>query len=148
MDADPSSSGSGPVFVLSNVSAAVGMSRFFGALTIQPGRVVFEPRGRVNTFFNVEDGRCFIHADQRVTVVSGRLRPPWLNSGLVLADRDGGPYAQVAVIQMPGWERRRVVEALGSAGFEVDDVRTWFSMGGDIGSIAELKRFRDTRDGR
>jgi hypothetical protein len=82
-----------------------------------------------------------VHRAPQVAVVYGRFAGPWLNTGVVLVD----PVTLgtgTAVVQLPGWERRRLVQALCVSGFSVDVHRTAFSIGSIIGSAAELERLR------
>jgi hypothetical protein len=95
-----------------------------------------------NTALNIDrPPSAIVHCERQVAVFFARLAPPWLNSGVVLVD----PVALgtgTAVVQLPGWDRRRLVDTLSRAGFAVDVHRTAFSMGSNIGSVAELQRLR------
>jgi hypothetical protein len=134
----------GPVppimFELGHVSVAVAMSRFFGRLTITPGTVVFEPEG-VGNALNLDRATQLVHRDPELTVVAGRLLPPWMNSGVVLVDStSASPF--IGVVLLTAWQRRSLVNAARAAGFNVSVYRTWSSAAGRIGSVAELERFR------
>jgi hypothetical protein len=118
-----------------------------GTLRVFPGAVVFEPsegglRRFANSTLNVDDPpAAIVHLDRDVAVVYGRFAVPWLNSGLVLVDPETLNRG-TAVVQLPGWERGRLIDALSRAGFAVDVHRTAFSLGSSIGSQAELDRLR------
>jgi hypothetical protein len=116
------------------------MSRFFGRLRVSPGEVVFAPEGRANSL-NVELAKPILHRGRELAVVAGRLLPPWMNTGLVLVD-SASPARIVGVVLLTAWQRRAVVAAATSAGFEVTVYRTSLSAGGGIGSVSELERFR------
>lgn len=118
------------------------MNRFLGSLTVELGRVAFSPEGRANGLLNLEEPTTVVHIDHQIAVIWGRLLPPWLNTGIVLLDPLALPHDGTAVIQLPGWHRRRLLTALREAGFAIGEFRTAFSMGGQIGSKAELERFR------
>lgn len=133
-----------PTFWLKNVSGYVSMSRVFGHLRIVPGEVSFEPSSTANKWIAFEQPSRVVHHDPDLTVVIGRLLPPWLNSGLVLVDENApGPY-DLGVIQMASWQRRAATRALASAGFRISVLRTMTSMGGGIGSRSELDSFRQS----
>lgn len=117
------------------------MSRFFGRLVVSEGDVAFWPEGRANGALNVEPAKPIVHRQHVLTVVTGRLLPPWMNSGLLPPDGED-PSGGVGVILLTAWQRRAVVDAARSAGFDVTVHRTWGSAGGSIGSTAELDRFR------
>lgn len=124
-------------FVLPWVSAAVGMDRFFGSLTVEHGSILFEPTSKLNKVMSANKIGRIVHAGSEVIVVRARLLPPNLNSSLILhGDASlGDPVS--AGVQMPAWTRRRLRPALLAAGFRVDERVTWFSMGG-TGSRWEL----------
>lgn len=116
------------------------MSRFFGRLRVSPGEVSFSPEGRANSL-NLEPAAPLAHRDRALTVVLGRLLPPWMNSGLALVDAAGSSHT-VGLVLLTGGQRRAVISAAESAGFDVSVYRTWLSAGGGIGSVSELERFR------
>ena len=124
-------------FVLTSVSAAVGVDRFFGSLTIEKGSVIFEPGGRVNGIMTSNTLGRVVHTAPDVVLVRARLLPPNLNSALILRGDSSRGEGVSAGVQMPAWIRRRVEPALVEAGFRVDERATWFSMGG-TGSRYEL----------
>jgi len=130
---------SDPLLVLDHLSVAIGVDRFFGSLVVAPGALCFTPKGWGNKL-NVADAPTLVHEGQRVTLVHGRLLPPWMNSGVVLVD-PAQPNQWTGVVLVTSWQRRRVVRALADAGFEVADYATLFSAGGNLGTIAELDRF-------
>lgn len=116
------------------------MSRIFGRLSVSTDAVTFQPEGPANAL-SVEPVRRIVHRDHLLTIVVGRLVLPWMNSGLVLVDSD--PLApSVGVVLLSAGQRRAVVAAARTAGFDVSVHRTWLSAGGGIGSVAELERFR------
>ena len=140
----------GPTYQQSGLSALVTfLSRFMGVLRVFPGAVVFSSneeglRGAANRAMNVERPVTVVHVDRAVAVICARFTPPWLNTAVVLLDPEalqGG----TALVQFPGWQRRPLLKALSSAGFSVDVHRRAFSLGSDIGSAAELERFRRSR---
>jgi hypothetical protein len=131
------------LLAMRGLSVAIEMSRFFGDLVIAPRCVRFEPRGRSNAALNFAEPPSVHHTSDPVVVVSGRFLPPWLNTGVVLADEER-LGTRTAVVQMPSWARRRLVDALHRGGFEVEQYRTRSSMGGQIGSLSELRRFRES----
>jgi hypothetical protein len=136
------SDGNTVLLVMRGLSVAIEMSRFFGDLVITPGCVGFEPKGAMNAAFNFAEPPSVRHTSDLVVVVSGRLLPPWLNTGVVLTDEEH-LGTTTAVVQMPSWARRQLVDALHRGGFEVEHYRTLSSMGGQIGSLPELRRFRE-----
>jgi hypothetical protein len=116
------------------------MSRFFGDLSVEPRTARFEPRGPGNKL-NVEDAVTVTQSTDSVVVVHGRWLPPWVNTGVVLTDSQA-LGTQTAVLMFAGWQRRRIVVALRDAGFTVEEYATATSAGGNLGSVAELERFR------
>lgn len=124
-------------FVLPWVSAAVGMDRFFGSLTVTRGAIVFEPTSKLNKVMSSNTIDRIVHIDRDVVVVRARLLPPNLNSSLILRGDASQGEAVSAGVQMPAWTRRGLCPALEAAGFRVDVRVTWFSMGG-TGSQWEL----------
>jgi len=138
----------GPLYERDGLSALVTfLSRFMGTLRVFPGALVFVPAAEGvsrfgNSALNIDKPPvAIVHRAPQVAVVYGRFAVPWLNTGVVLVDPDtlaGG----TAVVQMPGWHRRRVVPALDASRLAVDVHRTAFSIGSDIGSQAELDRLR------
>ena len=130
-------------FVLPGLTVLVGMSRFFGSFTVEPGRLTFEPsQGVINDVLNIENATALVHTDTRVTLVWGRFLPPWLNTGVILVDHRQAGSGATGVLQMPAWNRRPLIAALRRAGFAPEVYRTRTSMGGQIGSESELSRFR------
>lgn len=128
-------------FEVRNISCAVGMSRFFGRLVVSEGEVSFLPEGRANSL-NVDAPHPIAHRTHNLTLVRGRLLPPWMNSGIVLVDHSEPSPSGVGVVLLTAWQRRSVVDAARSAGFDVTVINTWTSAGGNIGSRSELDRFR------
>lgn len=66
-----------------------------------------------------------VHRGNRVVLVKARFVPPWFNTSVVLA---GDSNAHVVT-----WlgARARLLPALQDAGFEVEQIRTWFSLTSD-----------------
>jgi hypothetical protein len=121
--------------VLSGLTVLVGMSRFFGSFTVEPGRLTFEPSECViNDALNLEHATALVHTDTRVTLVWGRFLPPWLNTGVILVDHRQAGGGATGVLQMANRNRRPLVAALRSAGFAPYVYRTRTSMCGQIGS--------------
>jgi len=134
----PSSAGPSSLpFVLPWVSAAVGMDRFFGSLTVEHGSIVFEPTSKLNKVMSANKIGRIVHTGPEVIVVRARLLPPNLNSSLILQGDSSLGDQVSAGVQMPAWTRRRLRLALVAAGFRVHERVTWFSMGG-TGSRWEL----------
>jgi hypothetical protein len=119
-------------FVVPWISAAVGMDRFFGSLTVQSGSITFEPTSRLNKVMTASAIGRIVHTDPGVVVVRARLLPPSLNSSAIL--RGNGDYGDAlsAGVQMATWTRRDLCQALRAAGFRVDERVTWFSLGGSL----------------
>lgn len=101
------------------------VSRFMGTLRVFPGAFVFVPAPEglshfANATLNIDKAPvAVVHRAPQVAVVYGRVAVPWLNTGVVLVD----PVTLgtgTAVVQLPGWERRRLVQALCVSGFSVD----------------------------
>lgn len=131
-------------FGLDRVYCLVGMSRWIGRLSVDADTVSFRPTGQYVNSMNIEDTPAtLVQRDRTITVVVGRLLPPFMNSGVVIADSTG-PARRVGVIRVAAWRRRRFVKAATVAGFSVEVHRTCFSSGDGIGSISELERFRRT----
>lgn len=135
-------SGARTILELPHVSVAVSMSLFFGRLVVARGELRFLPEARINALGNFEPATQIVHRDSELTVVYGRLMPPWMNSGLVLVDSTPGSRTVGLMLLGGRGARREVVVAAEIAGFDVEVYRTWFSAGGGIGSVAELDRFR------
>jgi hypothetical protein len=128
-------------FLVPRVSAAIGMDRFFGSLTIDCGSIVFAPTSKLNRVLSVNEPQRLVHTTRHVIIVRARLLPPNLNSALILQGngRLGEPLS--AGVQMAAWTRRRLRPVLLSSGFDLDERLTWLSLGGG-GSTSELPRPR------
>jgi len=124
-------------------SAAVRMNRFFGHLVIEPHSARFEPSGLGNKL-NLEPAVTVTQSTSPIIVVHGRWLAPWMNTGVVLTDA-ATLGTGTAVLGFRGGIRRTIVSALREAGFEVEDHATATSAGGNLGSVAELERFRSQR---
>ncbi len=125
-------------FALRNVSIAIGVDRFFGTLTIEPGTVRFVPGG-VGNRLTPADAPTLTQTAVSVVLIRGRLLPPWMNSGPVLVD-PAQPHGWTGVVLLASWQRRRIVTALAAAGFQPRVVTTLASAGGQVGSTDELAR--------
>lgn len=137
-----SNSGALP-FVVRALTVFVGVSRFLGSFTVEAGCLTFEPsEAPINDALNIDKARSLVHTDPGVTVVWGRLLPPWLKTGVILVDYGQTGSRRTGVLQMASWNRRPLIAALRSAGFAPEVFRTRTSMGGQIGSETELSRFR------
>jgi len=124
-------------------SAAVRTNRFFGHLIIEPHSARFEPSGPGNKL-NLEAAETVTQSGSPVVVVHGRWLAPWMNTGVVLTDSKTLGTG-TAVLSFRGGIRRTIVSALREAGFTVEDYATATSAGGNLGSVAELERFRAQR---
>jgi hypothetical protein len=92
-----------------------------GWLAIAPSSVTFE-FGHERSVLPLPKG--VLHAQPPVTLVTARLLPPGLNSGLILDD------GATSVCVLTWWGvRRRVRAGLAAADIAVVDVRTWFTVG-------------------
>jgi hypothetical protein len=132
-------------FVVYCLSAVVGMARIFGSLIVAPGCVLFDQQGRLNELMTIVNVGRITHTDREITVVTARLLPPNINSAQVLLSDADLAEPATAVVQMPVWTRRSLVPVLRRAGFHVERYRTWISIGQEIGSRSELRRFRLNR---
>lgn len=65
------------------------------------------------------------HTDRRVMLVKARLVPPWFNTSVLLHDDDASGYAVTWI-----GARSRLRASLLEAGFDVEEVTTWFSLAG------------------
>lgn len=116
---------------------AVGMDRYSGTLTVDPKVIRFTPTG-ASTAVGTST-LTFTHRNRDVVVVQGRLRPPWMSSGVVLVD-PAVPYGWTGVVLLPSWTRKRLIAGLASCGYSVRLIRTWFSNGENLGSVSDLER--------
>ena len=132
-----------PLLVQDHVSARIGVTTVLGRLLVSSDELRFEPvvpRTKLNT----EPAPTVSHTDHAVTVVHGSFAPPWMNSGLVLTDK-GTLGRSTAVVGLAGWDRRKIAATLRAAGFDVEEYRTVWSVGGRIGTVRALERFRKDR---
>ncbi len=103
------------------VGANIKLWRGGGRLTISPGAIVLEAGPLLRRATSVPR---VVHTGRTVTLVRTRLAPPWINTSLVLVgDEESG------VASMWALARRRLRQALRAAGFTVEEVATWFSLG-------------------
>jgi hypothetical protein len=94
-----------------------------GRLTVMPGVIILEAGSVLRRFTGVER---VVHRSPRVTVIYARLAWPWSNTSVVVEGTD-----RTAVATTWFGMRRRLRRALLAAGFEVEEVRTLFSLGGN-----------------
>jgi hypothetical protein len=127
----------------SGISVAVGMDRFFGALSVDREAIRFEPQGAGNAL-SLAQAPHVVHRGRRVVFVVGRVVLPWMNTGLVLVD-PALPNGWTAVASLSPWQRRRMVGHLAVCGYSVEVVTTWSSAGGKVGSVQELQRLIQDR---
>jgi hypothetical protein len=117
--------------VIPFISLAIGLSRHFGSLTIQPGSLVFEPDRAMNRLMTADEATSrIVHTDPAVIMVRARLAPPNLNSSLILRGTTASGAPVTAGAHMPAWTRREAAKALTANGFHVEERVTWFSLGG------------------
>ena len=88
-----------------------------GRLKVTAEAIVLDPgpltRGYTKIDRLAHSGRC-------VTMLKGRLLPPFVNTRLVIEDGN-----IVAMASLPGWSRRRLRRALREAGFELVERSGW-----------------------
>jgi hypothetical protein len=92
-----------------------------GWLTIRQGAIILEP-GRI--LRRLTSVTRIVHTDPKVTMICPRVAPPWINTHILVEDP-----GQAAIAGTWGFARRRLRRALQTAGFEIVDLRTWFSWG-------------------
>ena len=94
-----------------------------GKLTVEQGAIVLETGRLTQSLSRISR---IVHTDRQVTLVKARLVPPWFNTSLVLHDDETSGYAVT-------WfgARNRLRASLTAAGFDVQEVRTWFSVTGN-----------------
>jgi hypothetical protein len=103
------------------VGAVVRNCNGGGHLWVSPGTISLD-FGRLTRRFTGIDR--VVHRDPEVVVYETRLMPFWFNTHVVLR---GG--TQNALAAVPHWTRRRLLDELRSAGFEVKERRTWLRRG-------------------
>jgi hypothetical protein len=103
------------------VGARVGKVNGGGRLVVDVGTLAFESDRLTARFSGVEK---VVHRGTRVVFVKARLVPPWFNTSVVLASE-----LPVHVVTWLG-ARARLLGALQAAGFQVEQVETWFSLTG------------------
>ena len=81
--------------------------------------------------------RRLLHTDPHVVLIKPRLVPPWFNTWLALHE---GGFVVYAITWFAA--RSRLRASLRAAGFEVDEVTTWFSVTG-----RRAEHLRDPRGG-
>jgi hypothetical protein len=111
-----------------------------GRLLISPGAIELEV-GRATRLLSRSAN--VLHRERVVTLVRARLMPPWFDTALLLAGDGGSAVAVTSILR-----RRALRLALARAGFQVNEVVTWFSLRGlGATSIADHpgSRSADTR---
>jgi len=103
------------------VGANIKSWRGGGHLGIWPGAVILEPGPLLSKATSVSR---IVHTTSTVIFVRARLAPPWLNTSIILIGDD-----ESAVASTWGLARGRLRRALGAAGFVIEEVPTWFSLG-------------------
>ena len=103
------------------VGANIKLWRGGGRLTISPGAIVLEPGPLLRRATSVPK---VVHTNLTVTLVRTRLAPPWLNTSILLKCEGASGVASMWILS-----RRRLRQALRAAGFTVQEVATWFSLG-------------------
>jgi hypothetical protein len=105
------------------VGAHIKMWYSGGRLTVMPGLIILEAGSVLRRLTGVER---VVHRSTRVTVIYARLGWPWSNTSIVVEDADGSAVGTT-------WfgMRRRLRRALLTAGFEIEEVRTLLSLGGN-----------------
>jgi hypothetical protein len=93
-----------------------------GRLTIEKGEIVLEPDRPLRWLSRVQR---IVHTDQRVKLVKARLVPPWFSTSVVLHDSEASGYAVTWI-----GARKRLRASLAAAGFDVQEITTWFSLAG------------------
>ena len=126
---------------LPRVSCSVSMSRFFGALEMSPGRLRFEPHGRMNAALNFEPPYPLEQHQPDLYVFVGRLRPPWMNSPVLIIDDHS---ETVGSVLLSGPQRDRLVEEAAIYHFNSHIYKSWCSIGSSISSRSELAAFLRT----
>ena len=104
-----------------SVGANIELWRGGGHLTISPGAIVLEPGPLLRRATSVPR---VVHTSPTVTLVRTRLAPPWINTSLVLVGEE-----ESGVASMSALSRRRLRQALHLAGFTVNEMATWFTLG-------------------
>jgi hypothetical protein len=94
-----------------------------GTLTVEDRMIVLETDRPTRSLSRVSR---IVHTDRQVMLVKARLVPPWFNTSLLLHDNETSGYAMT-------WlgARNRLRDSLRTAGFDVQEVTTWFSLTGD-----------------
>jgi hypothetical protein len=110
----------GPGLVTFRVGLRLPPVKGGGRLTVERGSIVLETDRVTRALSRVTR---IVHTDRHVTLVKARLAPPWFNTALVLHDDDVSGY----VVTWLG-ARDRLRDALRAAGFQVQEVTTWFSL--------------------
>ena len=100
-----------------------------GTLEVRSGRLQVRLGPLTARFLGAFLGvkRVATHQRRRVEVFCALVGPPlllWRNTGVVVRFRGGS-----AVVVVAAWNRRRVLQRLGEAGFEVARRETWTDVG-------------------
>jgi hypothetical protein len=94
-----------------------------GLLIVRPGVITLEPDRIMRWLTSVAS---VVHTSPKVTMMYARFAPPWINTSVVV---ESPTETATAGTWWPA--RRRLRQALQAAGFEVEEVRTAFSLGDD-----------------
>lgn len=101
--------------------AAINGLTYNGWLTIEAGRITYEPSARLNVLPAIDP---ITHTKATIVLIHARFMPPWFNSSLTVHGRTADGRATAAEVHMPGLVRRQVKLILDAAGFEVKEVTT------------------------
>lgn len=105
-----------------SVGANVGGFYGGGRLLIEPGIATLLSGPVLQRITGVER---IVHTRTTIEMIRTRIAPPWLSTCVVLEDDD-----HVGTAAVGRWGVKRLLRALGEAGFQVNQRRTWFSLGG------------------
>jgi hypothetical protein len=96
-------------------------------LVIAPKLIMLEPGklARWGARTIVGELAVVVHTKPIVTVIRGRLLPPWMNTSVVI---EGD--SETAVATVPGWRRHRLLRAIRDAGFTIEEQMRLFDVGG------------------
>ena len=113
--------GETPTGVHFSVGAVVDQSNGGGHLWVAPEAITLRVGPLTRRMTGVDR---IVHRHPAVVVYESRLIPFWFNTHVVLHEE-----AQGALASVPLWRRRRLLAALRSAGFTVEERRTWLARG-------------------
>jgi hypothetical protein len=95
-----------------------------GTLIVGRGRILFEPDWLTRRVCRVNH---IVHIDRPVTLIRARLVPPWFSISLLLHDDEASGWVLVWL-----FDRDRLLASVKAAGFEVEQITTWFSLTGGV----------------